>query len=198
MKNGNALTSRLPPPVRGSSGTEFQNVGLLNHMRKLADIPRPIKFAKIAKRLGIRPPDRPGVLFGISGREEFNEFRDVVHPLAQWRDVQLDHIEPIEEVFAKPAGRNLSLEIAIRRRQYLHVDRQRMRCPDRRHFALLQHSQQLRLQLKRHFADFIEEGDPAVGCPKHAERAAQCAGERPFSRVQTTGFPPECSSAPRS
>ncbi len=53
----------------------------------------------------------------------------------------------------------------------------RSRCADRSDFALLQHPQQLRLQYRRHFADFVEKYDSPVGRAKNAQRTSRRAGK---------------------
>ena len=53
---------------------------------------------------------------------------------------------------------------------------------------LLQHAQQLRLQLERHFADFVEEHDAAFRRAEHTEAATGSAGERALLVAEQLAF----------
>ena len=53
---------------------------------------------------------------------------------------------------------------------------------------LLQHAQQLGLQLERHFADFVEEHDAAFGGAEHTEAAPGSAGERALLVAEQLAF----------
>jgi hypothetical protein len=55
-----------------------------------------------------------------------------------------------------------------------------MSCPHGRDLTLLQDSQQLGLQIQRHFADLVEKKDSAVGSAEYAQRPSIRAGEGPF------------------
>ncbi len=93
---------------------------------------------------------------------------------------QFHHVQPVEQVFAESTRSDFRFQIAIRGRHHLHVELHRMRRSHRSHFALLQHPQQLRLQIDGHFAHFIEKHDSAVRRAEDAERTAQGSGESPF------------------
>ena len=51
--------------------------------------------------------------------------------------------------------------------------------------ALLQHAQQLGLQVERHFADFVEQDGAAVGQFEFAGTVCDRAGESAFARGRT-------------
>src|SRR5207244_432487 len=65
----------------------------------------------------------------------------------------------------RPARRRRDrlLQVAVRRRDEPYVDADRLVAADARHLAVLDHAQQLRLQLVRHVADLVEEDGAAVG-----------------------------------
>jgi hypothetical protein len=54
------------------------------------------------------------------------------------------------------------LEVLMRRREDPHVDLDRVLRADRRHDPVLEHAQDLGLQVERHVADLVEEQRPAV------------------------------------
>ena len=76
---------------------------------------------------------------------------------------QRHHVEPVEQVRTKSARLDLRFERLVRRRHDPHVDLDGGACTDPLDLALLQHAQQLRLHLRRHVADLVEEESPAVG-----------------------------------
>ena len=53
---------------------------------------------------------------------------------------------------------------------------------------LLQHAQQFRLQLERHFADFVQKHDAAFRRAKHAQAAAGRAGKRALLVTEQLAF----------
>ena len=70
-----------------------------------------------AVKLGAAP-----VLGGEPAEEVLGEQRDVLAALAQRRDPHLDHVEPVVEVLAEGAARDLGLEIAVGRGDHADVD----------------------------------------------------------------------------
>ena len=117
-----------------------------------------------------------------------HKMRNVVHSMAQRRHVELDHVQSVVQVFAEAALENFPLQIAVRGGHHLHVDVHGHRRADRRHFVLLQHAQQFRLELERHFADFIQKHDAAFGGAKHAQAAPGRAGKRALLVTEQLAF----------
>jgi hypothetical protein len=78
-------------------------------------------------------------------------------------DVQREHREPMEQVGAKPAGGDLALEIAVGRGDDADVHAV---CAVRAHalnLAVLEHPEQLGLNLERQLANLVEKQGSAVG-----------------------------------
>ena len=84
--------------------------------------------------------------------------------------VQADHVEPVVQVFAKPAGADQGLEVLVGRGQDPDVDRDRLRAADPLERHLLEHAQQLGLDLEVDVADLVEEERAAVGLLEPARR----------------------------
>ena len=59
---------------------------------------------------------------------------------------------------------------------------------DRRHFALLEHVQQLGLKVQREVADFVEKQRTAVGCEDPADAVFIGPGERAFAMPEEFRF----------
>ena len=92
-------------------------------------------------------------------------------------DLHRKHVEPEIEVLAKPAALHLLLEVAVGGGDHADVDRAGALLADALEIALLQHAQQLALQLERDFADLVEEQRAAIGELEPADAVAHRAGE---------------------
>src|SRR5439155_23330523 len=84
---------------------------------------------------------------------------------------------PEIKILAKPAALHLLLEVAVGGGDQAHVDGAGALFTDPLEIALLQHPQQLALQLQRNFADLVEEQRAAVGEFEPADAVAHRAGE---------------------
>ncbi len=83
--------------------------------------------------------------------------RDVVAPLAQRRQVDLDRVEPEQQVLAEALLVGQLLGRQVGRGDHPHVDRHRPVGADRNHLPLLERGQQLGLEMERQVADLVEE-----------------------------------------
>src|SRR5213593_4399437 len=105
------------------------------------------------------------------------ENRDVLRTSAQRRDVDRHHAETIEQVTPKFAALHALLEVAIRRRDDPDVHLDRARATDALELLLLEHAQQLRLQIQSHLADLVEQERAAIRALKRAFDALDRTGE---------------------
>ena len=117
----------------------------------------------------MRRPDRPRRRRTKCSRER----PDVILALAQRRQPDRKHIEPVEQIAAELAARRPSIADrrwwpppAARRRRIVRLP------PTPFELLLLQHAQQLRLRLRRHFADFVQE-ERAADRPARSGPAAR-------------------------
>ena len=83
--------------------------------------------------------------------------------LAQRRDAQRKHGEPVVQVGAEPAVRDLGRQIAVGRRHDPDVDPDRLVGAHALHLTLLQDAEELGLRVERQLADLVEEQRAAVG-----------------------------------
>ena len=104
--------------------------------------------------------------------------RDIVDPLAERRDADREHVEPVEEVLAEAAGRGQRFQVLVGGGDEADVGVDRRVAADALELLLLQQPQQLRLRGGRHVADFVHEDGSAVGLLELADAAAVGAGER--------------------
>src|SRR5712691_10937967 len=123
--------------------TAGQDDGALDDVLELAHISRPVVFGETLERL-FADRRRLGCRAVAVLREEvLHERWDVLLAVSQWRHVDVDDVEPVEEVVAELVLLDLLLQILVRRADHadVHLDRQRGSEP--LDLALLQYAQQL-------------------------------------------------------
>src|SRR3546814_612586 len=108
----------------------------------------------------------------------FGQHEDVFAPLLQWRQLQRDDVQPIEQILPEAAFSDFTAEVIVRCSDDAYVDRHRCSRAYGPYFMLFQNSQQLGLRRERHVADFVKKYRAAVGCQKQARAAAIGASER--------------------
>ena len=108
----------------------------------------------------------------------FEQLRDVLAPFAQRRDLDPDHVEPMQQIFAEQPGPDTRFEILMGRRDHAHVHAHRDLAADAVELALGEHPQQPGLQRRRHVADLVEEQRATVGLLEAATAQRIRAGER--------------------
>ncbi|MDR8732335.1 hypothetical protein FEQ05_05728 [Burkholderia pseudomultivorans] len=116
------------------------------------------------------------------------EQRNVVAALAQRRQAQPDHVEPVIQVLAKQPLPHARFEILVRRGDHAHVRAQRIVAADAIELPVRQHAQQARLQVERHVADFVEEQRAVLGLLEAALPRRLRAGERAALVAEQLGF----------
>jgi hypothetical protein len=107
--------------------------------------------------------------------------RDVARALAQRRQHDREHVQPVVEVLAERAVGDLLLEIAVRRRHDAHVDLDRLGAADPFELALLQHAQQLDLHVGGRSPTSSRNSVPPSASSKRPRRRAIAPVNDPFS-----------------
>ena len=102
--------------------------------------------------------------------------------------MQADHVETVVEVFTKSAGTDQGLEVLVGRSQDPDVDRDRLRAADALERHLLEHAQQLGLNLEVDVADLVEEKRAAVGLLEPSDTIAVGPGERTLDVAEQLAF----------
>jgi hypothetical protein len=105
---------------------------------------------------------------------------DVVPTLAQRRDREVDHVQPIIEILAEALVGNSRHQVAVGRGDYadihLRVHAIRAHALD---LAAFKKAQEKGLHAEAHLADFVHENGPAVSLIQPPSFVAVGVGERP-------------------
>ena len=109
--------------------------------------------------------------------------RDVLAPVAQRRDPNRHHAQPIEQIFAKPPGADLGAELAVGGGDDPHIHLDAARPPYPLEGLLLQDPHDLALGLERHVGDLVEEQGAAMGALERAH-LARCTVDAGFGPEQ--------------
>jgi hypothetical protein len=105
------------------------------------------------------------------------EERDVLTPVFEWRQSNLDGVEPVEQVFSEALFSDELAQVSIGRGDHAHIHVPSLRRPDALHLAVLEDAQKLRLLLRRDVGDFIEKKRSTVGELEAADAIGLGIGE---------------------
>src|SRR5207237_2045369 len=158
-------------------GRRAEHDRLLDRMLELADVPLPLVSEQRPVRRGrerLRSAAEPG---GGRAEEVLDQGRQVLGALAERREDDAHHVQPVVEVLTEGAGLHLGLEVLVGGGEHAHVDAERAVAAHALELALLEHAQDLGLGLERHVADLVEEEAAAVGHLELAFPRPDRAGE---------------------
>src|SRR4051812_5217582 len=141
---------------------------LLEDVLQLANVARPVVRLQRLDRCAGKLQHRAAHLLAEVDDERMRERRDVLAALPQRRHGDGEDVEAIPEVFSEAARGHLPGQVAVGRRDDADVDVERPVAAHPLEVAVLQHPEQLRLQLERQLADLVEEERGAV---RHFEAA---------------------------
>src|SRR5581483_261893 len=117
-----------------------------------------------------------------------HEAGNILGALAQGRQQNRNHVDPVVEIGAELAVGDRFLEVAICRAYQPHVNPNRPHAADSFELALLERAQELGLKRGRRVADFIEEERAAMSLFETALMFAHRPGERAFLVSEQFGF----------
>src|SRR5215472_1451317 len=117
------------------------------------------------------------VLAARPAEKMLRQWNDVGDALAQRRQADRYDVQSIEQIFPEAPFADALFQIAMRCRDDADINWNRL-AADRRHDALLQRAQDLRLHCEVHVPDLIEKQSPALGVSEGALSVARGAGER--------------------
>jgi hypothetical protein len=103
-------------------------------------------------------------------------------------DLQHNHAEPEEQVFAELAIGDCGAEILVRRRNDADVNGLDLAAADADDRPFFQHAEQLDLHVETHVADFVEKQRAAAARFEMADAAGMGAGEAALFMAEQFGF----------
>src|SRR6185312_9221483 len=103
---------------------------------------------------------------------------NVFAPLAQWRQLQLDHIQPVEQISTESTRSGKFLKITIAGSNHTRSHLNHFGPADRHHFAFLQHTQKLDLQPGTSLAYLVQKNSAFAGVFKDAALSSGRSSER--------------------
>ena len=160
--------------------TGKQGAEAVHQVRQLPHIARPLVGAQRLRKIG----RKTHLFVALEGKflgKKIQQQRYIDRALTQRRRADGQHIETVVQVFPKPAGNNLRLQVAVGSGNHPHIDLYRLGTAHRIHHPLLQHPQQLDLQLQRQVTNFIQKNRAIVGQLEAALAVCGSAGESPFA-----------------
>ena len=181
---GDAGRSRLLRQVHHQRGVAVEDHRPLDHVAQLPDVARPA-VAHQGIHVFLRYPlhalaEGLGELLDHGPHEQ----RDVVPTLPQGRDGDGKHVQTVVEIFPETPFSDRFRQVSVGGGDDPDVYGYRRRAAQPLELPLLEHAKELRLQLRRQFADFVQEYGRTVG-----------RFETPYLRRQRTGegalLPPE-------
>ena len=149
----------------------------LDEVFQLAHVARPVVLLQKGQKPGTEGK-RLAVLRAEPGQELVGQGEDVLLALAQGRDMDADHVEPVEKVGAEQAPLDLFLQVAIGGHQQPEVQLDLPGAGKALDGLFLNELQELGLDMGRQLADLVEKERAVVGKLDLADLAAGgCAGK---------------------
>src|SRR6516162_11330906 len=158
--------------------TGGENNGAFDEVFELAYVAGPVIFRYRGHYCGGNRFDRFLDALGIFLDKMAYEERNIFAPLAQRRHHDRKNVKTIIEVAAKPLLIHLLSQIRIRRGDQAGIGVKCPRASQPLTLSLLQHAQQLGLNLQRNIPDLIEKDGPAIRQLEAADALRDGAGKR--------------------
>src|SRR3546814_56061 len=155
----------------------LQHEDALQQVLQLAHVARPAVAAEDLRHGGFPALHLAAVAAVELADEVRGQHQAVVAALAQRRDVDGDHLQPVIEVVAKAPLLHIAIENAVGGADEAHVDLHVADPADRAEALVVQQGQQLGLNHVVELAQFVEENGAAVGRLDEAGLARRGAGE---------------------
>ncbi len=155
-----------------------QNKRLFDDVLQFADIARIVIFHEPGHDPVRHPRDILALQAVELGNEAVDQQRDVFPPLLQFRQLQIDHANPVIQVVAKHARTHQLREFLVRGGNDPNIDRNRFETAQRFDLTFLKHPQQPHLHGGGDVAELIQKNGPSVGQRKAPRFVAFCVRKR--------------------
>ena len=135
----------------------------LDHVLELTHVSRPVVALQLVHDAGGNRLDRFALRLRVALDEGARQNRNIVPSLPEGGHGYGKDMEAEEQVFAKPTGFDLLLEVPVGGGEDPHVYLQRLITADALELALLENAKEFSLKLERQLADLVEKDRAAVG-----------------------------------
>ena len=150
-------------------------------LRSSRTLPGQLWFWNICRTLSPTPATlRPCFVIHVS-QQCVHQLRNVFFVVAQWRQVDVENVEPVIKIAAQFALGHRLFRNFVGGRQHPHVHRRFYLAAQAAQLAVFQHAQQLGLGGGGHLADFIQQQRAFFRQFKAAGAALQAPVNAPFS-----------------
>ncbi len=161
-------------------GAGCENDRAFDHVFKLADVAGPSVLFEDIDGFFFEMQEGFAVFLGVLVEEVLGEERDIVGAFAECGDVDLDHIEPIVQVFAETALFDLLAQGFVGGGDQTDIDGGGKCATKAFDAAALEDTQEFDLDTGHDLADLVEEEGSAVSEFKSTGLCVVCAGECAF------------------
>src|SRR5262249_40606270 len=125
---------------------------------------------------------------GRTGQQMSGQRRNVGLSLAQRRQVNLERVEPVEQVLAEILVRDHLSQVAVRRAHHPDIGADRLSVADSVQFTGLEEAKQLYLDVLVQLAKFVEKQRAAVGHLEEALVVSVGPGKGPLAVAEELAF----------
>ncbi len=157
------------------------NDELFHDVAELADVAGPGEIAERAHRGGGDVLELAVMADRGLFKEELDELRDVVAPLAQRGEAEANDTEPVVDITAQAALCQEFVGLAAGGDHQAHVEWNQLFTPDAAELALFDDAQQVDLGFRRHLRDLIEKECAPAPISNHPGFGRMAPFEAPFS-----------------
>jgi len=154
------------------------DAGCRDNIFELADISGPGMLQENSLRAAREARDILSVGVVVFLQEELNEKRNIFESFGERWNANLNGGEAIEKIFAESSGKNFGAQVTIGCGDQPDGDLLDFGRADALNFAVLNHTEKLRLYRQGSLANLIEKNRAAVGVFEEARAGVGCAGER--------------------
>ncbi len=160
----------------------------LHHVIQLADVALPGIVEQQLQRGVIEAADPLPVALRMRRQEMRRQQRNIFAAFAQRRQMNLNGVEPEQQILAKAPALHFLIQVGVGRRDHAHIHALGFGRSHALHFAYLQHAQHFGLEIQGHVGDFIQEQRAAVGQFEAAHAIGLGVGESAFDVPEQLAF----------
>ena len=160
------------------------NYAALDQVLQLTNVARKAIRQQRVNQPGTEACDMAPMTATEMAQKVAHQQRNIFASLPQWRQVNREHIQPIEQVLAKTASLHFVAQVKVGRGDNPHIHLNGRSATYPFNFTFLQGAQDLALRTEAQGGNFVEEQCPAMG-------ALKASGTRTLSARKSTALDPK-------